>query len=191
MRLTTWWRLPRGVDMKQRGLRGRLPSLSLETQSARTHQNGLQACPQLVGRGAGRLIFTSAGWMGLGLLTQLPDGSHGGSRQRWQRPLRTPPSRSWTVPAFLRPSSQRHVLRPKNSGAAASSPGSRTPHVPPRTECAPRGWIRWKLFRCKVTALRLAPVTGPTWDRFSRQTASRWSATVELPPCGNCFSTHK
>lgn len=184
--------------MKQRGLRGRLPSLSLETQSARTHQNGLQACPQSVGRGAGRLIFTSAGWMGLGLLTQLPDGSRGGSRQRWQRPLRTPPSRSWTVrvisagPRFLRPSSQRHLLgQKKKSGAAASSPGSRTPHVPPRTERAPRGWIRWKLFRCKVTALRLAPVTGPTWDRFSRQTASRGAPWWSCLRVETAFQAHK
>lgn len=139
MRLTTWWRLPRGVDMKQRGLRGRLPSLSLETQSARTHQNGLQACPQLVGRGAGRLIFTSAGWMGLGLLTQLPDGSHGGSRQRWQRPLRTPPSRSWTVPVisagprFLRPSSQRHLLgQKKKKRGCGFFPGGAVLHTFPR-----------------------------------------------------------
>ncbi|VCX15574.1 unnamed protein product, partial [Gulo gulo] len=77
-------------------------------------------------------------WMGPGLCTQLPHESHGSSGQGSQGPLESPGPSPGLDPTTLFPAQPGLPRRTQTSSSLTSSTGSRAPHTPGPSACAPR-----------------------------------------------------
>lgn len=176
--VTTQQRLPGGVKIKQlpRTEQGSFRWNFKHNQPQNSSKWFASLSPFWGGCRAERHFFTSAGWMGPGLCTQLPHESHGSGGQGWQGPRESPRPKSWTGSHHTFPSPAGSATTDANKqlsnffhrqSRSTHSRGqcvrtSRTSHTS-RTSCTSLLDRHLASSSGAVSMLRLVPVTGPVW----------------------------